>query len=61
MHGCEWRRRRDAWSIGYLARHKDLRISIDTHRKRAWTALTNSGTPGRTQVFDIERLVSGAL
>ena len=24
----------DAWSIGYLARHKDLRISIDTHRKR---------------------------
>ncbi|MFO1227954.1 serine hydrolase domain-containing protein [Roseateles sp.] len=36
-------------------------MAIDTHRKRAWTALTNSGTPGRTQVFDIERLVSGAL
>ena len=36
-------------------------MAIDTHRKRAWTALTNSGTPGRPQVFDIERLVSGAL
>lgn len=35
-------------------------MAIDTRRNRAWVVLTNSGSPGRTQMLDIDRIVSQA-